>query len=77
MDDYFAIGNNELKELPELKKGDSVICNHCGKPHNIKYGVDTKTGKESTMLAFVNCGDKSFLVGLNGKRLSFVKPSKP
>lgn len=64
----FAIGNDELKSKDNICK--TVTCNICGKEHDVQYGkVKNEQGEwvESKMLAFINCGEESYLVGVNGK----------
>ena len=60
----FAIGNDELKRKPLLT--DIIKCKICGKAHKIEYGKD-ENGKESKLLAFFKCGDKTYLAGIDGK----------
>ena len=62
-----AIGNEELKDLPNA--GKTAKCPNCGKKHKIKYGIDKATGLESNMLGFVDCGKESFLVAVDNKLL--------
>jgi hypothetical protein len=65
----FAIGNNELELLPPLKAGQRIVCPaKCGKRHTVKNGKN-EDGSECTVLQFVSCGKKAYLVGIDGKRL--------
>ena len=66
----FSIGNNELKKKEAL--GDTVTCNRCGESHPVEYGDEVLpdgTRKPSKLLAFYKCGEKSYLAGVNGKKL--------
>ena len=64
---FLAVGNDELGDDLKYK----AKCPNCGKFHPIKYGDEIVDGKPvpSKMLAFVNCGKESYLVGINGKEL--------
>lgn len=73
MKDFLAVGNEELEGQPEIKKGDMFDCPHCPDKHVLECGTDPKNGKESTMLLFYRCGDKTYLAGLNGKLIPFHK----
>jgi ssDNA-binding Zn-finger/Zn-ribbon topoisomerase 1 len=61
----YAIGNDELEE--KEKAGKTALCPKCKKRHKIRHGTDTKTGKTSNLLGFVNCGKESYLVAVAGK----------
>lgn len=66
----FAIGNDELKRNGDL--GETIECHICGEIHDIKYGQikkDDGTYSESKLLAYINCGEGSYLVGVNGKKV--------
>lgn len=66
----FAIGNDELERNGNL--GDTYKCERCGEVHEVKYGKvknEDGTYSESKMLSYVNCGDASYLVGINGKKV--------
>ena len=66
----FSIGYNELPELEKI--GEEILCKRCGQYHDIKYGeviLEDGTRKKDKGLAFVNCGDSTYLVGVKGKRL--------
>jgi len=66
---FFAIGNNELKDLPKV--GNTAICPNCKKKHKVKYPKDTKTGKISKILGIVNCkkSGESYLISVDSKLL--------
>jgi hypothetical protein len=59
-----TIGNDELQKASFL--GDFVLCERCGERHKIYYGKDAN-GNKTKLLSFVKCGERTFLVGLNGK----------
>jgi len=68
MNDFIAIGGEELGE----EIGDGVTCPSCGKEHPVEYGqkeLPDGTMVECRTLAFVSCGEKSFLVGIDGKEI--------
>jgi hypothetical protein len=51
-----------------LKKGDSIECpRNCGQSHPVELSTDAD-GNETGMLMAVTCGDKSFAVGIDGRR---------
>ena len=52
---FLTIGNDELKDNENVT--DIEICPKCGEKHKVRY------------LAFVDCENDSYLVGINGKRL--------
>lgn len=59
-----AIGNNELGE----KLGKTILCPHCQEKHPIKHGTDSK-GNVSKLLSFYDCGENSYLAGIEGKSI--------
>lgn len=63
---FFAIGNNELADLPTAD-GETVPCPHCGEARPLSYG--TCNGVENRLLGFVKCGDATYLATLGGKLL--------
>jgi hypothetical protein len=66
---FVAYGNGEINSWSE-RVGDTATCPNCGKAHEVKYGEKVNadsTRQPSKMLAFVSCGEKSFLVGIQGK----------
>lgn len=68
---FIAFGNDELKKMPDL--GKEVVCPHCGRKHKVEYGKKVLSdGKkvEDKMLAYVQCGDEVYLVGVNGKDIT-------
>ena len=67
-----TIGNEELLSLKKASK--FAICPNCGEKHKIEYGTNSKTGKTSTMLGFVSCGQKDYLVTIDGKILK-IQPN--
>lgn len=64
----FAIGNDELKQLMPLKKGDLIECKRCGYSHAVELGT-SEDGQESDLIMFINCGTEVYLVGVQGKSL--------
>lgn len=63
---FIAVGNNELDEMEPI--GETALCPNCKKKHKVEYGTD-EDGNESKVLGFVNCGKKSYLVSVDGKKL--------
>ena len=62
---FLAIGNEELGDpIP-----DEIVCPHCEGLHTIEYGTQEIDGKHvpSKLLAFYQCGSKSYLAGINGR----------
>ena len=49
-----------------MKTGETIKCNRCGGFHIVEESNLDKTGN---VLLFVNCGKKSFIVGMNGKKI--------
>jgi len=65
---FVAFGNDELGD--DIKE--TIKCPGCKKKHKVKYGERVlEDGKRvpDKMLAFVNCGEQSFLVGLDGREV--------
>jgi hypothetical protein len=78
MKDFLAIGNDELKDQPEIKKGDMIDCPHCPGKHEVHCGTNAKTGEEDDLLLFYKC-DKTgnaYLAGIRGKRLPPPRPKE-
>jgi len=78
---FIAFGNDELEKMPDL--GKEAVCPHCGKKHKVEYGkkvLGDGTKVEDKTLAYVQCGDEVYLVGVNGKditsRLNFEGVTK-
>ncbi len=66
----FAIGNDELNASEVL--GNYVVCRKCRKRHKVQFGEEIlKDGTRvpSKLLAFYKCGKKSYLAGINGKKI--------
>ena len=66
---YVSFSNDEIKDNPKIKKGDTITCPTCGSKHVIKYGVNGKTGAESDLLCFYTCGKATYLAGVSGKNI--------
>jgi hypothetical protein len=69
---YIGFGNDTLNKQTSLKKGDFINCPNCKKTHAVECG--TSDGKESDVLLFYHCGNKSCLAGMNGKSIIGIKP---
>jgi len=71
---FVAFGNDELKDSPSLHIGDFVKCHICNGNHVVKGGID-ENGNETSLLLFFKCDNgKSYLAGIDNKRVNF--PSK-
>lgn len=64
---YFAIGNEELADMPPLKIGEAILCPQCGEAHIVRGGI--KDGIESDTLLFYTCDEASYLAGVHGKNV--------
>jgi len=67
---FLARGNDELKDNENVEEFE--ICPNCGEQRKVRYGETiNKDGSrtENKTLAFIECGNGSYLVGINGKRL--------
>ncbi len=65
----FAIGNDELSQMPPLNPGEAVLCPNCGSDHIVEAGKDAKTGEENTTLLFYKCGTTAYLAGIDGTNI--------
>lgn len=65
--DYVAFGNDELARLPAIRAGDEIDCPVCGGRHVVEDSTPP-------MLLFYNCGDKTYMAGLNGRNTMGRKP---
>lgn len=68
---FITFGNDELEKMPDL--GEEIVCPHCGKKHKVEYGkkvLRDGTKVEDKMLAFVQCRDEIYLVGVNRKDIT-------
>lgn len=73
--DWIAIGNEEITE----SLGDFILCDKCGQRHIIEYGdeiLEDGTRIPSKLLAFYDCGGKSYLAGINGRDVRKTGESK-
>lgn len=70
---FLAVGNEELAKAENAYKGDYIRCPKCSGEHQLKCGKDSKTGEESRMLLFYNCGADSYLAAIQGKLLGEIK----
>jgi hypothetical protein len=66
---YIAFGNDELDASPPLHSGEAILCPHCGRDHIVVGGIDTKTERETETLLFYQCGDKTYLAGIDSKNV--------
>jgi len=62
----YTVGNNEL--IRTLL--DKELCPNCGELHEVCYGDKVNsdgTKTPSKLIAFIRCGESSYLVGVNNK----------
>lgn len=62
---FVAIRSDELG----IEIGEQVDCPHCGWQHPVQQGQAKQpdgTYKESRLLSFYNCGEKSYLCAVRG-----------
>jgi hypothetical protein len=69
MSGYLAFGNDELDTSPPLHSGEAILCPHCEGDHVVVGAIDTKTGEETESLLFYQCGDTSYLAGIDSKNI--------
>ena len=73
----FSIGNNELNALPWIDET-QMPCRNCGKLCDVDTGYDVPVHyndetPDGTSISTIRCHDckKTYLVGLNGKKLKW------
>ena len=69
MSGYLSFGNDELNEAPPLHSGEDILCPQCGGAHTVVGGIDRQTGEETESLLFYQCGDTSYLAGIDSKNV--------
>lgn len=65
---YLAIGDDELGSAV----GETAKCPNCRETHDVVYGeqiLEDGTRIPSKMLAFVECGKRTYVVGVNGREI--------
>ena len=62
---YLAVGNDELGD----PVGEYALCPRCKRERPVQYGKELIDGKfvPSKLLAYVQCCDNTFLVGIKGR----------
>ena len=69
-----SFGNEELDQMPLLKKGDVIQCQKCGGEHTTECGKD-KDGKESSAILFYTCRGTAYIAGVGGRSvMSMLTP---
>lgn len=68
MSGYIAFGNDELNVAPPLHKGEAILCPHCGQDHIVAGAINSE-GEETEMLLFYQCGDTTYLAGIDSKNV--------
>ena len=61
-----VIGNDELEKCFEVHKGEKIKCLHCGEWHVLEAGKN-KDGKETEIILFYKCGEKTYLGAVANK----------
>jgi len=74
MSDFFAIGNYELQDQPEVHEGDMIICPHCGDSHQLEAGTNKDRNKNEIILIY-RCGENMYLAAVNCKLLPEIERS--
>jgi len=67
---FMAVGNEELGDTV----GDTIMCPICGEQHEVKSSTGKPIGKvppnyQPTTLQFYNCGKKSYLCGIDNRKI--------
>jgi hypothetical protein len=72
---YIGFGNEQLKDRPDVLKGDIIECFQCGDGHPLEHGTD-ETGKETNTVGFIVCTKTNtpYMVSINGKSINGLKP---
>lgn len=70
---YVGFGNDTLRKQPIMQIGDKLLCSKCGAVHVIRGGIDQETGKETDLLMFYTCGEKSYLAAVAGRSVLKTK----
>ena len=75
---YIAIGNEELESSPYINEGDTVEfdTNDGVISGVVVYGKNPKTGEKENLIAAINAGEHTYLVGIHGRALSGVRVVK-
>lgn len=64
---FLAVGNDELGDSLSL----SIICPHCKQSHPIECSSSNpRNDNKSLTLQFYKCGDKTYLAGINNRRIN-------
>ena len=57
---FVAFSNDELRQKPDVKAGDRIVCPHCQQTHVLK-------DSDPPMLLFYSCREHTYLAGVRGK----------
>lgn len=68
MDNFVALSNDELQDLPKAHTGDEIDCNVCGEKHVLLSSRDSN-GLPSEFLLYYRCGNQTYLGAVAGKLL--------
>lgn len=67
---HLAVGNDQLGG----NLGKTISCPHCKEVHEIKNSrkkLPNGETEESKLLQFYECGEHTYLCGINGRRIKF------
>ena len=72
MENFIAVSNGELAGNPKV--GKTFLCPRCNVAHAVEHGETVNkdgTRSPSKLLAFYQCGEKSYLGGFHGREIKF------
>lgn len=72
---FISVGQGELDDNEKLKKGDVIQCPHCTGGHPVVLGR-AKDDSETDSVMYYNCGETTYLCGVNGIALFGVQLKK-
>lgn len=73
---YIGYGNDQLRGLPRVSKGDVIVCPRCERGHTLEAARDAKTGAENDLLLFYKCSDGNvYLAAVQGSLVTGTKPT--
>ncbi len=64
MNDYLAIGNDELRE--EIKEGQTIYNEELNRRGMVKFATDDK-GNKTNLLLFITHNEIEYIVGVSGR----------
>lgn len=70
---YWAVGNEELKNLPPVKDGDEILCDKCNGRHILNSCTETGTGKKTNLILTYECSGNVYIGAVAGKLVAHSK----